>query len=345
MATDIITELAYAEPMGLLAEPDNTQPLDSGYKDFFSEGQRKLHWFKHFPFLWWIFQSMPKTWLLRVEPRAKLAVAWETRTQARLLKAMAPEQKRSMESPAPDTVFEHLLRSELPANEKSFSRIWQDSSSLLGAGVETIANALSVIVIHLLSCPELKNRLKAELRTAIPDRASIPSFRVLYALPYLSAVVHEGLRKALGLTYRFIRVAPHETMNYGNLVLPPGTAVSVSAMLIHANEAAFGEAVDDFRPERWLQSSNLGIGQYTKTGADDAAAMDKKTLLLTFGKGPRSCLGMHLAHVEIYMVIATIFRRFDVELYKTGVEDIAPKHDSVMPMVRKDSKGVRLLVN
>ncbi|KAH9054064.1 hypothetical protein EDB83DRAFT_2293449 [Lactarius deliciosus] len=37
-------------------------------------------------------------------------------------------------------------------------------------------------------------------------------------------------------------------------------------------------------------------------------------LLATFSKGPRSCIGMNLAYCNLYLVIAGVFRRFDVTL-------------------------------
>ncbi len=55
---------------------------------------------------------------------------------------------------------------------------------------------------------------------------------------------------------------------------------------------------DAFIPDRWL--------------GEDAKANEAS--LVTFSKGPRSCMGTNLAYCNLYLVIAGIFRRFDVTL-------------------------------
>jgi len=51
-----------------------------------------------------------------------------------------------------------------------------------------------------------------------------------------------------------------------------------------------------------------------------------------------------LAYAELYLSIAKIFRRFDLGLFETTVEDIAMAHDFFTPVARLDSKGVRIHV-
>ena len=55
---------------------------------------------------------------------------------------------------------------------------------------------------------------------------------------------------------------------------------------------------DAFIPDRWL-------GEDAKTNEASLSA---------FSKGPRSCIGINLAYCELYLVIAGVFRRFDVGL-------------------------------
>ena len=51
-----------------------------------------------------------------------------------------------------------------------------------------------------------------------------------------------------------------------------------------------------------------------------------------------------LAYAEMYITVATIFRRFDMQLYETTYADIEPAHEYHIPQVRKESKGVQVLV-
>ena len=322
MATDIITTLAFPEGVGLLSPLE----LNPSYKTFQSGGQRKLLYFKHFPFLWKILHGMPPEWLIKLAPEAGPAMELEERNKRHLTQLIS--QYGHGKLPPGSTMLHQLLSSDLPPTEKTHSRIWQESASLVGAGVETISNAICVILVHLHLNPPCLSCVKSKLNAAIPNPAQIPPYSDLVRLPYLSAVVNEGLRKAIGFSHHFIRVAPDAAIQYGAYTLPPGTAISMSTIVMHSQPEIFPKP-DAFIPERWLE------------GNDGGNKADRK-LLLTFGKGPRMCLGQNLALAEITTVLA---RRFDLELFGTGLVDVDVKHDSLLPMPWVGSKGVRFKVH
>jgi cytochrome P450 len=326
MATDIITEIAFPEGLGLLAAPE----LNPSHRAFQSSGQRKLQYFKHFPFLWTILHKMPPKWLIKLVPEAQPTIEWERRNKAHLTQLIS--QHIQVKPPQGTTILHQLLKSDLPAPEKSHSRIWQESASLVGAGVETVSNAICVTLVYLHLNPSCLSSLKNELQAAIPNPAQIPSYTELARLPYLSAVVNEGLRKAVGISHRFIRVVPDGAIAYGTYILPPGTAVSMSTIVMHSRSDVFPNP-DAFIPERWLEAENR-----------DGEKADRR-LLMTFGKGPRMCLGQNLALAEITTVLATLVVRFELELFETGLRDVDVMHDSLLPMPWAGSKGVRFKVN
>jgi cytochrome P450 len=49
-----------------------------------------------------------------------------------------------------------------------------------------------------------------------------------------------------------------------------------------------------------------------------------------------------LAHAEIDLVLAALFRRFTFELYETDVSDVQLAHDFFLPSPKLDTKGVRV---
>jgi hypothetical protein len=51
-----------------------------------------------------------------------------------------------------------------------------------------------------------------------------------------------------------------------------------------------------------------------------------------------------LAYAEIYITLATVFRRFRFELYETDLSDIELAHATQLPYPKRSSKGVRVLV-
>jgi cytochrome P450 len=67
--------------------------------------------------------------------------------------------------------------------------------------------SLSVLTFHLLSNPDKLKELCAELEEAIPDvSAPLPPIKDLEQLPYLNAVISEGLRLGMGMSNRQERV-------------------------------------------------------------------------------------------------------------------------------------------
>ena len=105
-----------------------------------------------------------------------------------------------------------------------------------------------------------------------------PTSAQLERLPYLSAVIQEGLRLHPGATLRFQRVCPDESLSYRDpstkkeYIIPAGTSVSMDALSISMNSKIFSEP-RKFWPERWI--GNKGLEKY----------------LFTFSKGTRQCIG------------------------------------------------------
>ena len=266
LTTDIISEFTFVECFNLL----DTEDLAPAWRKLFSEGARSFQWFKHFPSLWPIFRSIPDQVIAALIPSMESARKFE-RTAQKLMKESINNFEPSLKKESSPKVLHDLLASDLPDEEKRFDRLWQDASIILAAGVETTANTLTVILFHLATIPEYNMRLKDELRAAIPDVSQQATLHDLERLPFLSAIVSEGLRKAYGTTTRMIRVAPEAITKFNGYKFPPGTAMSMSPMPMLDNPQIF-EQPEIFRPERFLEKNS-------------------RAELMVFGKGPRMCLG------------------------------------------------------
>ena len=93
---------------------------------------------------------------------------------------------------APSTVFEVLLNSKLPAAELTEERLQHEAVSIVGAAFDTTRQALTTTSFHIISNPQVYQRLHQELVGAIPDPETIPAWENLQKLPYLSACIEEG---------------------------------------------------------------------------------------------------------------------------------------------------------
>ncbi len=147
---------------------------------------------------------------------------------------------------------------------------------------------------------------------------------------------------AYGVSHRLQRSFPDRAITYGKYVIPPNTPVSMTSVLIHENPEIYPEP-RKFNPERWL----LRSPDNDKLSSDAQLHMNTHLLkyLVTFSRGTRACVGMNLAYAELYLTLANVFRKFELELYETTRErDIDVVHDFFNPSPRLDSVGLRVRV-
>ncbi|KZV88089.1 cytochrome P450 [Exidia glandulosa HHB12029] len=169
------------------------------------------------------------------------------------------------------------------------------------AGTDTTATTLSYLCYALSKHPLVVRTLQAELDDAMDDARRIPDMSVLHALPYLNAVISEGLRLYSAAPAPLPRVVPVrcDELEIHGVKIPTGTVVATQAWTLHKQEHVFPNP-DAFEPERWLHESD-----------------DMKSNFIPFGMGPRVCGGQTLAMSMLRMTLAAVFRNFDV---------VAPMH-------------------
>lgn len=83
------------------------------------------------------------------------------------------------------TIIHELLESNLPPEEKTHARLWQELQVIIGAGADTTANTLAVVHFHILNSPEVRKKLRAELEAALPDKSAPAKLNEVEKLPYL----------------------------------------------------------------------------------------------------------------------------------------------------------------
>jgi cytochrome P450 family 110 len=171
--------------------------------------------------------------------------------------------------------------------------------TLLVAGHETTATALSWALYWIHKLPEVKQKLLAELDAA--DLSNDPL--AIARLPYLTAVCNETLRIYPVAFIAFLRFArePLEIMGYqfdSEAMLAP------AIYLTHHRPDLYPEP-KQFKPERFLER------QYSTYE------------FLPFGGGNRRCIGYALAMLEMKLVLATILTNWNLSLKSD--RDILPK--------------------
>ncbi|KAI4242602.1 MAG: hypothetical protein L6R40_003983 [Gallowayella cf. fulva] len=111
---------------------------------------------------------------------------------------------------------------DLPSSEKTLRRLQHEIETFVVAGTETTAHALACITFHILDNESILRTLKAELATTFNPDAKAPRLLRLEQLPYLTAVILEGLRLSYGVATRLPRIAPDRIIQYKQYSIPPG---------------------------------------------------------------------------------------------------------------------------
>lgn len=189
--------------------------------------------------------------------------------------------------------------------------------TLLLAGHETTATALSWALHHLTMHPEVQRRLHRELDEVLGEGGDgVLELERLSELRYLDAIIQETLR--LIPTVPAVGRILSEPRTLGGWEVPAGALVSPSIYLAHHNRSLW-EHPDRFEPERFLERR--------------ASPFE----LFPFGGGVRRCIGMAFALYEMRVVLATVLRGHCVRrapgrvVPRRRTVTIAPSRD--MPLV------------
>ncbi|KAI9713564.1 MAG: hypothetical protein M1820_000946 [Bogoriella megaspora] len=327
LSMDIMSEYCFSKTPDRVLMSDFDKPYFASIDEFLDYSL--VNW--HLP---WIMNSMlliPESILCKIFPVMVLILDQRRAAKEQIL-AIRSGENRAYEKSGHSTIFHTLLESDLPPQEKDVDRLTHEAWSLLSAGSHTTALFLKTAAYHIQANQHVRTKLLEELRTVMPNRNDRPELADLERLPYLTAVVQEGLRMSNVVSHRLSRSFPNKTVTYGNHVVPAGTAIYLSSPLIHENEDIFPEP-HVFKPERWLGGSK-----------DDQQRLLK--YLTPFSKGTRACLGINLAWAECYLILGTVFRRFEFDLSDVVRErDVDITEDMILAVVSRKSKGTIVKVS
>ncbi|KAK3998283.1 putative cytochrome P450 pisatin demethylase [Cladorrhinum sp. PSN332] len=209
---------------------------------------------------------------------------------------------------SPDLLSKFLAAREARPEFMTDTLVQTMAVSMAFAGSETTAISLSSVFYFLLKTPRALARLRKELddaarRGSFSDyETGLVTWHESQALPYLDACVKEAFRlhPAPGLPME--RIVPGPGLEIAGRYVKGGTIVGCSAWVLHRNENIFGpDDVEEYRPERWLVEHS---------GEDRVKMMNGH--MLQFGMGSRTCIGKNISLLEIYKLVPSLLRRFEI---------------------------------
>lgn len=222
------------------------------------------------------------------------AFARALRTLDRVAYGIIDERRRSgvVGNDAVSMLLEARYEDGTPLSRE---RIRNELITLLAAGHETTANALSWTLMRLSMHPDIARRVVAEVDRVIGDRA--PTFEDLPKLVLVRRVFDEAMRlhPPVWVTGRQV-IEPHAL---GGRAMTPGEMVMLSPYVTH-RRADLWDNPEGFDPDRWEALEARG-------------ALPPFTYY-PFGGGTRKCVGEAFAYLEATLVLAMIAQRLRLQL-------------------------------
>lgn len=117
------------------------------------------------------------------------------------------------------------------------------------------------------------------------------------SLPYTCAVINEALRlhSPVGFNFRVAVIPAGDDLMVAGIKIQNGFNIEIPYDLLHIHPDYWGSNAQKFYPERWIENPEL----------------TKSWFYQPFGGGPRNCIGMRLALMQIKLGIMKIIQKFD----------------------------------
>ncbi|KAL9097808.1 MAG: hypothetical protein Q9165_000134 [Trypethelium subeluteriae] len=305
LAMDTISVILMSRPMGFIEQArDVDDLLEHLYHDF----NRRLH-FGIFPRLdslfrknklaYWLFGNMKSPVFLKA---SQLLGERDEMQKGKDIEDFPEEMGRDFTSrfleqkqKNPNSVSDRMLLAYITLN--------------IFAGSDTTAVTMRAILYYLMKTPHVLSNLRAELGAA--DLPFPAPFSRTNKLPYLNAVIKEAMRiHPITGAELFERVVPASGLRVrdSDLVIPGGAIVGVTGWTVHFDRSVYGDDVEVFRPERWMRGEEESEDAFRER-MDRMGRADVR-----FGKGSRSCLGRHVAELELFKIIPVMAELLEFEM-------------------------------
>ena len=236
-----------------------------------------------------------------------------------LLQAEIDHRRSQSDIKGNDVLSLMLLARDEDGQPMTDRELQDELMTMLVAGHETTATALTWALYWIHKLPEVKERLLQELDSQENNSDPLAIAR----LPYLTAVCNESLRMYPVIPITFPRIAKTSIEIAGQKVASE-TSLVPCIYLVHHREDIYPES-KQFKPERFLER------QFSPAE------------FIPFGGGNRRCLGYALAMLEMKLVLATLLTNYELAL--ANDRPVKPQRrgftiatSSGVPLVLQDKK-------
>ncbi|KAK9914267.1 hypothetical protein M0R45_038056 [Rubus argutus] len=193
-------------------------------------------------------------------------------------------------------------------------------SEFLNAGTDTTSTALQWIMANIVKYPTIQERLFEEIKGVVEETAEEVKEEDLQKMPYLKAVILEGLRRHPPAHFVLPHSVTHDFVLDGHVVPKNGT---VNFMVADMGwDPQVWEDPMAFKPERFLNAGDQG---FDLTGS-------REIKMMPFGVGRRICPGSALAVLHLEYFVANLVWKFEWRAVEGDDVDLSEKQEFTMVM-------------
>ncbi|KAK0245114.1 cytochrome P450 [Armillaria nabsnona] len=260
----------------------------------------------------------PALELLRLVPTREFRQIISVRNLANKIAREIMNHHNGVQTPEGDGDILDVLTTARLAGKIHDDEVEAQLMTFITAASETTGTSVSWLLYELAVHPEHQSIIRAELKQS-NDYDS---------LPFLNAAIKESLRMHPNAP-SLIRTAPHDDVlplsGGKTLAVPKGQTLICSGYLYNRLPSLWGDDAEEWNPARFLDNPmSVSLGVYTN--------------LMTFGAGPRSCIGWRFAVMEIQTILANLILNFEFSLPEGGVEILRfPGSPAVVPIVKGEA--------
>ncbi|WCJ41972.1 Cytochrome P450 superfamily protein [Euphorbia peplus] len=227
-----------------------------------------------------------------------------------------------------------LLKLQVPGEEGTISEddVVGLCNEFLAAGTDTTMITLVWIMANVVKYPEIQERILEDIKNAIGENNGRKSITEedLIKMPYVKAVVLEGLRRH---PPGYAPATPHsvtEDVELGGYTIPKGTSINFLIADI-GRDPKIWENPMVFQPDKFMKSNE--VQSFDVTG-------NREIKMMPFGAGRRVCPGYSLAMLHMEYLVANLVWKFQWSTVDGEEVDLSEKFDLTISM--KNPLGVRL---
>ncbi|RDD39455.1 Cytochrome P450 3A24 [Trichoplax sp. H2] len=240
-----------------------------------------------------------------------------------ITKAVIKERRNNLahDRPCRKDVLQYMIEAD-GSNQLSDDEMISQAFVFLVAGYETTQNALTFACYSLATNPDIQRKLIDEIDSKFPISDSL-DYNIVSEMPYLDMVIAETLRLYPPAITTNREVS--QSMIIDGIHIPKDVILAIPIYSIH-RDPTYWHDPEQFIPERFTSEAKASRNPYA---------------YLPFGIGPRNCVGMRLALLELKVALVKTLQNIEFFANKETEVPLKLKSLSTLSPVNPLYLGIR----